>query len=79
MKPELANLFAVNNTGKDNDFILSFYYEWHEPNDGKAIETKKQKVASVVLDASDLDQLTDTLIKVREQLNGGENNEQHSS
>jgi len=82
MKPELANLYTINTSGKENDFILSFYYEWREVNrdwretkNTEATEVQKQKVASVVLSTSDLNRLTDMLVKVREQLHGGADNE----
>ena len=68
MKPELANLFAVNTTGQHGDFLLSFFYEWHNTEDGKSAEVNRQKVASVVLTISDFLQLAETLSNVKTQL-----------
>ena len=68
MKPELANLFTVNSTGQQSDFVLSFFYEWYNTEDGKSTEINKEKVASVVLTISDFVQLTETLNNVKNQL-----------
>ena len=68
MKPELANLFTINSTGQQGDFILSFFYEWQNTEDGKATDLKKQKVASVVLNINDFIQFTETISKIKIQL-----------
>ena len=65
MKPEQANLYTVTATGRPRDFELSFYYEWRDTNDGKSMDTSKQKVASVVMDIGDMLGLCDTLTKIR--------------
>ena len=68
MKPELANLFTVNTTGQQGDFILSFFYEWHNTEDGKTTKIERQKIASVLLSINDFVQLTDTLSNVKAQI-----------
>ena len=68
MKPELANLFTVNTTGQQGDFVLSFFYEWNSTEDGKSTVVNKQKVASVVLGINDFVQLAETLSNVKNQL-----------
>jgi len=65
MKPELANLFTINATGKHSDFVLSFFYEWQKSEDGKTTDLKKQEVASVVLNIGDFMEFTDTVAKIR--------------
>jgi len=79
MKPELANLYTIVNTGAENDLVLSFYYEWRDTEDGVNIEMKKQKVASVVLNLDEAMQLTETLneitAKVKEQLSEAKRDE----
>ena len=70
MKPELANLFTVNTTGQQGDFVLSFFYEWYDTEDGKTTEVKRQKVSSTVLAISDFIQLVDTLSNIKTQLEG---------
>ena len=72
MKPELVNLYTLATTGPQNDFVLSFFYEWRETEDGKTAELKKEKVASVVLSKGDMLQLTETLKNVAAKLNGGD-------
>ena len=68
MKPEQANLFTVNTTGKLGDFVLSFFYEWNDTTDGMTTDLNKQKVASIVLNIDDFVQLADTLCNVKKQL-----------
>jgi len=68
MKPELANLFTINTTGQQGDFVLSFFYEWVDTEDGKSSVLNKQKVSSVVLNINDFVQLTETLSNVKNQL-----------
>ena len=68
MKPELANLFTINTSGQQSDFILSFFYEWHNTEDGNSTELSKQKVASVILNINDFVQLADALGNVKSQL-----------
>jgi len=68
MKPELANLFTINSTGQQSDFVISFFYEWHNTIDGQNTEISKEKVASVVLSISDFIQLADTLGNIKIQV-----------
>lgn len=68
MKPELANLVTINTTGQQGDFVLSFFYEWNDTEDGKSTVLNKQKVSSVVLNINDFVQLTETLSNVKNQL-----------
>ena len=68
MKPELANLFSINTTGEMGDFVLSFFYEWHNTEDGKSTELEKKKVASIVLDANDFVQLANLVGRIKEQI-----------
>ena len=68
MKPEIANLFTINATGQQGDFVISFYYEWQDTDDGMTTELKKQKVASVVMSLSDFIQLTDVICEIKTQI-----------
>ena len=68
MKPEIANLFTINATGQQGDFVISFYYEWQDTVDGMTTELKKQKVASVVMSLSDFIQLTDVICEIKTQI-----------
>lgn len=80
MKPQLANLFVINTTGRNNDFLLSFFYEWQSTVDGQTIEMKKELVSSVLLDISDFTQLAETIGSIKAQMDeinltqGGETN-----
>jgi len=79
MKPELANLYTVVNTGVANDLVLSFSYEWRDTEDGVNVVMKRQKVASVVLSLDDAVQLAGTLndvtAKVQAQLSEAKRDE----
>ena len=68
MKPELANLFTINVTGQQGDFVISFFYEWRDTEDGKNAELKKQKVASVVLNLNDFAQFAEIIGKLKTQV-----------
>ena len=68
MKPERANLYAVNTTGRRNDIIFSFFYEWMNTEDGKNVTLEKQKVSSVVLDIGDFMQFADTVQELKKNL-----------
>ena len=74
MKPELANLYTIATSGVQNDFVMSFFYEWRETEDGTTVEIKKQKVASVVLSSRDFVELTDIMTGLKAQLLEGEQN-----
>ena len=65
MRPELANLFTINATGQQGDFIISFFYEWRNTEDGENTELKKQKVASVVLNLNDFAQFAEIIGKIK--------------
>ena len=68
MKPEFANLFTINATGQQGDFVISFFYEWRNTEDGKNAELKKQKVASVVLNLGNFIQFADIIGTVKAQI-----------
>jgi len=74
-KPDLANVYTINTTGVRNDFLLTFYYEWLETDESHNIETKKEKIASVVLSMDDAAQLTETLIEIKAKLAEGSKDE----
>ena len=48
MVPQLSNAFTFTATA-DGDFVIAFFYEWQETDDGVNVEFKREKVRSILV------------------------------